>query len=276
MDEQNPKLRRDWRSFGKEYVIVVLGVATALAAQQAAEWWNWRGQVQQAREFLASELAQNISNSISRLRTEQCTERRLDELTLILEKAASTGSLPPVGVIGMPPQRGTPHNTWDSVVASQAATHFPREQLNRISVTYSGIKFMEPLYAEEYDAWTDLATISGPGGRLDAASLTALRKAVSRARSDNRFLGILAIRLLQRVDTMNLPFSQQDRNLINASRTRAMVDGKYSIQNIVPTFEICAPMGAALPHYGSGQFAGVPAALGDIDKYLSSVLKAVP
>ena len=31
---------RNWRGFLKEYAVIVIGVLTALAAQQAAEWWR--------------------------------------------------------------------------------------------------------------------------------------------------------------------------------------------------------------------------------------------
>ena len=37
MDVHKPKPIRNWREFLKEYAIIVIGVLTALAAEQAAE-----------------------------------------------------------------------------------------------------------------------------------------------------------------------------------------------------------------------------------------------
>src|SRR5690242_5226841 len=80
-----PKPFHNWREFLKEYVIIVLGVATALAAEQAVEWWHWRGEVANARQVIATEMAQNLVGAVMRLRTQGCIERRLDALTDILD-----------------------------------------------------------------------------------------------------------------------------------------------------------------------------------------------
>ena len=42
MDIHKPKPWHGWREFLKEYVIIVVGVLTALAAEQAVEWLHWR------------------------------------------------------------------------------------------------------------------------------------------------------------------------------------------------------------------------------------------
>jgi hypothetical protein len=45
-----------WRVVLADFVIVVLGVGVALAAQQAAEWWHWRSEVTAARTALRAEM----------------------------------------------------------------------------------------------------------------------------------------------------------------------------------------------------------------------------
>jgi hypothetical protein len=49
MDIHKPKPWRGWREFLKEYAIIVVGVLTALAAEQGAEWHHWNHQVEVAR-----------------------------------------------------------------------------------------------------------------------------------------------------------------------------------------------------------------------------------
>jgi hypothetical protein len=56
-----------------------------------------RGQVAEAREVIATEMAQNLVGAVIRLRTEGCIERRLDALTDIVDAASRNGQLPPVG-----------------------------------------------------------------------------------------------------------------------------------------------------------------------------------
>ena len=53
MDIHKPKPIRNWRDFLKEYAIIVLGVATALAGEQAVEWWHWRHEVELGRNAIA-------------------------------------------------------------------------------------------------------------------------------------------------------------------------------------------------------------------------------
>src|SRR5215469_3371884 len=126
MHPHKPKPVHSWRELLTEIGVVVIGVSIALAAEQTVDSLHWRTQVAEAREALAAEMALNVRNAIWRMRTAKCVERRLDELAVILDAAAKTGSLPPVGDIAMPQRSYYPAGTWDSVVASQTATHFPR------------------------------------------------------------------------------------------------------------------------------------------------------
>src|ERR1700760_395035 len=99
MDIRKPKPFHNWREFLKEVGTIVLGVCIALAAEQAVEWWHWRRQVAEARQVITTELTSNLVGAIVRVRAAECGEHRLDELALILDQAAKTGSLPPVGEI---------------------------------------------------------------------------------------------------------------------------------------------------------------------------------
>ena len=44
MDIHKPKPWHGWREFLKEYAIIVVGVLTALAAEQVVDWLHWRQQ----------------------------------------------------------------------------------------------------------------------------------------------------------------------------------------------------------------------------------------
>src|SRR3954470_12459041 len=104
MEIRKPKAWHGWRDFLKEFGTIVLGVSVALGAEQAAEWWHWKNQVQQSREVIATEVATDLRLAMWRVRTEQCGERRLDELAAIVDGASKTGTLPAVGDPGVPPR----------------------------------------------------------------------------------------------------------------------------------------------------------------------------
>jgi hypothetical protein len=218
MEIHKPKAIHSWREFLKEYAIIVLGVATALAAEQTVEWWHWRAQVREAREVIATELASNLAVAVTRLRSAPCTEHRLDELARILDTGTKNGSLAPIGDIGRPPRGTWPSGAWESVVASQTATHFLREQLANIAAVYKVTERIEVFSLREIEDWNELYTMVGPGRRLDPASESELRKALSDARTNNRTIATLGLQVAKLVKSLNLPFSREDLERIELSR----------------------------------------------------------
>lgn len=250
MEIHKPKPVHSWREFLVELGTITLGVMIALAAEQAVEWIHWRSQVQEAREVIATELASNLAGAATRMRTQPCTERRLDQLALILDAAAKDGSLPPVGYIRRPPRGIWPSGAWESVVASQTATHFPRQQLADIAAAYKVIERIEDLSAIEIADWNELYTMVGPGRRLDPASEAALRKALSEGRSAGRTMAGLGFQLANRVKTLHLPFSRDDLDRIASSRRPPV--------SAAPA-DICLPIGPVTASYGQAANAlGLP------------------
>jgi hypothetical protein len=225
--------------------------------------------VAEAREIIAAELAHSVEGAIIRLRIEPCVERRLDELARILDAASKNGSLPPVGDIGMPPRNLWMSGAWDSIVASQTATHFPRQQLADISHTYKGIETIEKLYSWEMDDWRDLYTIVGPGRRLDPASEAELRKALSHARASSRAMTSLSGLLLGEVKSLNLSFSPDDLSQIAEARHIPLIDTKQNMDSRNSTRTICRPIGAVPATYGQALFSYLPAMVG-------GMVKAIP
>jgi hypothetical protein len=250
MEIHKPKPIHNWREFLKEVGTIVLGVSIALGAEQTVEWFHWHAQVKEAREVIATELAFNLAGAVTRMRTQSCAERRLDELALILDVAAKNGSLPPIGDIHRPPRGIWPTGSWESVVASQTASHFPRQQLADIAAAYKFVQRIENYAAAELGEWAELYTMVGPGRRLDPASESELRKALSEARSMSRTTSSLGLQLGTRVKTLGLPFSPDDLNRIaNAKRPPA---------SAAPA-DICLPLGSPPASYGQGArsaFAG--------------------
>jgi hypothetical protein len=247
MEIHKPKPVRNWREFLKEYAIIVLGVATALAGEQTVEWLHWRTKVADAREVVTAEMTGNIQGAVIRLRIQNCTERRLDELAKILDEAASKGQLPPVGDIGLPARRAWSSGAWESLVASQAATHFPTDQVTRLAVAYHFVDRVQFNATAEMEAWSHLGTMVGPGRKLDPASEADLRQALGDARAYGRAAISSLVQLLAMLKPIDLSFSQRELDAISVFRRQPLSD-----------FRICQPIGAVPGHYGQTTYPFAP------------------
>ena len=249
MEIHKPKPMHNWGDFLKEVGTIVLGVCIALAAEQAVEWYHWHNTVAEARAVLATELASSVSNAVERVMVERCGERRLDALEQILDGASRTGQLPPFGDVGMMPLRQWTSGAWDGVMASQTATHFPRQQLANLAIIYGFVRKADAFAEPEVAAWTELSGMSGPGRRLDGAAEDRLRAAIGRARYFNRTRTELGEAMLSRMKDQDIPFSREDLAVIDAGKKRTTrQNDRY----------LCGPIGPAMPAYGQAPLSDTP------------------
>ena len=257
MEIHKPKPIHNWREFLKEVGIIVLGVSIALSAEQAVEWVHWRNQVAEAREVIATEMATNLFGAISRVRNVDCVERRLDALGAILDSSAKKGNMPPVGDIGMPWRQVYPSGAWESVMASQTATHFPSQRLADLSTSYKLVERIESATTREVEAWNSLYAMVGPGRRLDPASEAKFRDALSQARTNGRQIASLSVQLIGTTKRLHLGFS------------RANLDRIAQAKNQPPLKTgVCVPIGAVPENYGQGYVSNRAAEISDAAKHL--------
>jgi hypothetical protein len=93
MEIHKPKPWRNWREFLKEYFIIVLGVITALAGEQAVEKMHDNSRAAEARTHIRAEIARNLHLLDLRAATESCVTKRLDEIGGLIA-ASAAGTLP--------------------------------------------------------------------------------------------------------------------------------------------------------------------------------------
>ena len=106
MDIHKPKPWRGAREFLKEYAIIVVGVLTALALEQAVEWLHWRHEAEAARDVFRRDDLRLLAG-IGRTDTlGPCVDRRLNDLQGVLDGAQASGRLPALGDIGSGPGYG--------------------------------------------------------------------------------------------------------------------------------------------------------------------------
>lgn len=244
-----PKPVHSWREFLTELGTITLGICIALAGEQTLEWLHWRNQVREARAVIATEMTYNLVGAIARMRAIGCGEQRLDALSKILDEAARTGNLPAVGDIGGPPRHQWHSGAWESVVASQTATRFRPEQLAALASLYKSVQRADLNGTSETDAWSDLYAIVGPGRRLDPASETQLRQALSRARNMGRIMATVSLFVVIQAAAMDLPFSPAERQELARIKKRPLTEAPRQADD-ANTSAICGPIGTAPPNYG--------------------------
>src|SRR5215469_7813006 len=136
MDIHKPKPWRTLREFLKEYLIIVVGVLTALGAEQAVEALHWRHQVAAGEEELKDPFGREVRNAAIRAAQGPCVTKALAELSATLRRAESNGALPPLPVLGHPASPPWTVQTWEPLLAAGTVAHMPQAQM----LAYSAIR----------------------------------------------------------------------------------------------------------------------------------------
>lgn len=124
-----------WRAFWSEIVIVVLGVAIALAASEAVEAWNWRNKVADGEARLRDDTANVFEWSAERYAAGPCIDAQLAALiTRVMDSGERLDPAPIHTSLNMrrvltAPQRPFRFPVWDALVADGTASRMsPQRQ----------------------------------------------------------------------------------------------------------------------------------------------------
>ena len=216
----------------------------ALGLGAIASEIGWKVETAQAREALGDELGEIVGQARERESADPCIESKLDEIAAVIDKAAVTHRLPPLGAIGDPLYRTWSVGVWASTINADISSHMDRETLDNLSGVYEFVATIDSATRDEVAAWTELTTIVGPGRSISDEEIRILRSALSKARTANRVNQIAAIRIDQIVKAFDLP-ANADTIAEYATLSRA---------------RFCTPIAApAGEHYGSAPYQGIGA-----------------
>lgn len=237
-----PKPLHGWREFIGEVGIIVVGVLIALGAEQVVENFHWRHEVEAGREAVRENLVGSVRQSFEREAMSRCLAQRLQYVATILDQASNSGRLPPAGPIGNPAKRIWQLQSWDSMVASQVATHFPKQEMIALGDLDAYLQSVNALNADEFNQWTILWTMVGPGRRLAIGEESQLRQALARAHYDAK---------LMRIAANQIPGNIRESHLLSDEElAKVAKDEKTEMRKYFPIAPLCQPIGAAPAHYG--------------------------
>ena len=170
MDVHKPKSWRGWREFLREYAIIVLGVLTALSAEQTVEWFHLHERVGQARERLISELQHQYVVGEEFQAVQPCLERQLDRIEQVVLGSGSTLAPLPIHIFPRShvsfvygaPSRSWTDSAWQSAIAEGLTARFTPTERRMLPAYYSQMARMRARAEQETAAMGELLALGRP------------------------------------------------------------------------------------------------------------------
>lgn len=182
MDIHKPKLWHGLGEFLKEYAIIVIGVLTALAAEQAVEAVHEHRAAQDSREAIYREIRQNLSFMKGRLMTQACVGKRLDEIGSLLAKAGEGPMASPPKWVGQPSTWFMASQRWEVATGSGHASLFDADEQDRLANVYVITTHFADAEHSEQAAWAQLRGLETWTGPLGNAGRVQFMSALQSAR----------------------------------------------------------------------------------------------
>jgi hypothetical protein len=181
LEIHKPKPWHGFREFLKEYLIIVVGVLTALGGEQVVERWHWGRVVGEAREAVTQDLIRNVRWVSEREAQSACIASELRRLSAVIDRASATGRLEPVLSVTGPARRAFTISSYDAMVSGQALAHMPLGDRSLFGTLRGWSEYLHINRDIEVHDWATLRMAEGSGRRISDAELTALRAAWSEA-----------------------------------------------------------------------------------------------
>jgi hypothetical protein len=203
MDIHKPKPWHGWREFLKEYAIIVVGVLTALAAEQGVEAIRHREDAAEARDAIRAEVVADITRIQQRAYAEGCIEARLDEIERIVDGAAPDGRIRSPSWIGRPPRYAVESARWDAASQSGRVSLLPPAWQSKFGFLYTTLRYYYEMNNAEQQTWSRLDGLVGMD-RLTADGKLAVKGEIEQARFYNGSMRQVADLLLTRAALQGL------------------------------------------------------------------------
>jgi len=223
MDVHKPKLVHNWREFLKEYGIIVLGVLTALLAEQAVQSFEWRHKVEAAIADMDNELSVGDGpQAYTRLAIDKCVRFELDAIRDAVERGDRAGSRARIDGLWLP-RRTYDYLAREAAAASDVSSHMPPDRMLQYRIAYEVMPNMNRLAERELSDQARLQALPRNGGPLETVEKLAAIDAVEALRADNDEMTREARFMLRRLRIIGLGLDRTSvaRNLGGVPRQYA-------------------------------------------------------
>lgn len=251
MEIHKPKPWHGWREFLKEYAIIVVGVLTALAAEQAVEAAHWIERVDTAEARMRRELGEDYAFALERSMVTHCLDRRLTTLkAALLSGEGQWKPLPPMHSRALGekayfvPSRYYGDQVWKGVETDGTAGHIPPSVSALYGRAYSAAVAVSADAADEFMAVATFNLLNNPT-RLPLPQRLDLISRIEQEQVRNT---------LAEIRSRQLMFKVKATTRIDDAKAQAWV---LRISN---TYQACAELGLLDANAPSPQLASDPTA----------------
>lgn len=187
MHVHKPKAAHSVREFLSEISVIVVGIAIALAGEQAVEGLHWREVVSLERESLDGEAVRHWIAMEARVDMQSCVDSRLSELAILFSRHEAGEPLGRLGPMGRPMYMGESRAAWQMAIADQSLAHMTPALRARYERTNGAYDIFTTTANEERAAWRTLQQFDH-SATLSSSDWSELRKAYDEALDDNAVL----------------------------------------------------------------------------------------
>jgi hypothetical protein len=187
MDIHKPKPWHGVREFLKEYLIIVIGVLTALGAEAVVQNLHDARLAEEARQAVRDELNVDLTNMAMRFSRDACVIRRLDEIDALLDRAEAGGPFAPPGAVGGPRERALYTERWETAKSGGRLSLISSDEQRAFARAYGPLERARDLQQQELQVWLRLHALQGRR-RLSPDMITVQRLAVTEARDLNALI----------------------------------------------------------------------------------------
>jgi hypothetical protein len=171
MDIHKPKPWHGVREFLKEYLIIVVGVLTALGAEQTVEWLHWRHEAARAEKELAAGLQPDLLNAVTWIAQKPCFHAWTAPLAEGLQTPGAAWTGRPLHMAQDDPDRATSrvfaspgfiwsHAAWENASTSGVLSHMPEGRVEKYAEVYRLVDLARERVSQALDIEDDLAPLA--------------------------------------------------------------------------------------------------------------------
>jgi hypothetical protein len=207
VDIHKPKPWHGLREFLKEYVIIVVGVLTALGAEQAVEAVHTAQKANEAEALVREEMARNVLFSQQRVMIYPCNREQYRAVQRALLATPADQPVAQFPYLFITTYRFN-WVQWESATASGIAGHFPEDRrlaYERMYITGAGVRSLETAQTSELDAAAKLRTLRLPARKLDPVTRETLLQASEQGAYQEEAIAHNAGILIQHAAPLHLP-----------------------------------------------------------------------
>lgn len=185
MEIHKPKLVKNWRELFKEWGIIVLGVLTALLAEQAVQSIDWNHKVDAAVADMDNELSVGDGpQAYVRLAIDRCVTTHLDAIRDAVERGDRAQSRKLIDGLWLP-RRTYDYLAREAATASDVASHMPPDRMLQYRIAYEVVPNMNGLAENELSDVGRLNALPRTGGTIETSEKLVTIDAVEALRANN-------------------------------------------------------------------------------------------